>query len=103
MYPKLLKHRSTICQTCTKMIFELCIIQWYKVDMAKHGKFALFWPLKFEKNEKKYKSSTGELNPDLLGGSLVCKPLDHKDLYVILTDIIVYECMFIKCEKAVLL
>ena len=53
--------------------------------------------------KKNCKNPIGELNPDLLGGSLVCKPLDHKDLYVTLTDIIVYECMFIKCEKAVLL
>ena len=49
--------------------------------MAKHGEYALFWPLKFEKNEKKCKSSIGELNPDLLGGSLVCIPLDHGDRY----------------------
>ena len=40
-------------QTYAKMIFELYIIQWYKADMAKHGEYALFWPLKFEKNEKK--------------------------------------------------
>ena len=38
-------------QTYAKMIFELCIIQWYKADMAKHGEYALFLPLKFEKNE----------------------------------------------------
>ena len=68
-------------QTYAKMIFELCIIQWYKADMAIHGEYALFWPLKFEKNEKKCKSSIGELNPDLLGGSLVCKPLDHGNSY----------------------
>ena len=68
-------------QTYAKMIFGLCIIQWYKADMAIHGEYALFWPLKFEKNEKKCKISIGELNPDLLGGSLVCKPLDHGDRY----------------------
>ena len=68
-------------QTYAKMIFELCIIQWYKVDMAIHGKYALFWPLKFEKMKKNCKSSIGELNPDLLGGSLVCIPLDHGDRY----------------------
>ena len=91
-------------QTYAKMIFELCIIQWYKADMAKHGEYALFLPWKFEKNEKSVKFWIhGDLNPRLLGGSQVCKPLDHKDLYVELTDIIVYECMFIKCEKAVLL
>ena len=49
--------------------------------MAIHGEYALFWLLKFEKNEKKCKSSTGELNPDLLGGCLVCIPLDHGDRY----------------------
>ena len=38
-------------QTYAKMIFELCIIQWYKADMAKHGEYALFLPIKFEKNE----------------------------------------------------
>ena len=65
-------------QTYAKMMFELCIIQWYKADMAKHGEYALFWPLKFEKNEK---SSLRELNPVLLGGSLVCIPLDHRDRY----------------------
>ena len=68
-------------QTYAKMIFGLCIIQWCKADMAIHGKYALFWPLKFEKTEKKCKSSIGELNPDLLGRSLVCIPLDHGDRY----------------------
>ena len=48
-------------QTYAKMIFELCIIQWYKTDMAKHGEYALFLPLKFEKKEKMCKNmdSTG--------------------------------------------
>ena len=68
-------------QTYAKMIFGLCMIQWYKADIAKHCEYALFLPLKFEKNEKKCKSSRGELNPDLLGGSLVCIPLDHEDRY----------------------
>ena len=49
--------------------------------MLSSVEYALFWPLKFEKVEKKCKSSIGELNPDLLGGSLVCKPLDHGDRY----------------------
>ena len=45
-------------QTYAKMIFELCIIQWYKADMAKHGEYALFLPLKFEKNENICKNVT---------------------------------------------
>ena len=61
------------------MIFELCVKQCTKADMVKHGEYAPFLPSKFEKNEKKCKSSIGELNPDLLGGSLVCKPLYHGD------------------------
>ena len=66
-------------QTYAQMIFELCIVQWYKADMAIHGEYALFLPLKFEKNEKKCKISEpcGESNPGLLCGSLVYKPLDH--------------------------
>ena len=60
-------------QTYAKMIFELCIIQWYKADMAKHGEYALFLPLKFEKNEKFVKTwPRGDLNPGLQGGSLAC-------------------------------
>ena len=39
-------------QTYAKMTFELCIIQWYKADIAKHCEYALFLPLKFEKKEK---------------------------------------------------
>ena len=68
-------------QTYAKMIFELCIIQWYKADMAIHGEYALFWPLKFEKNEKRCKSSIRGLNPNLLSGSRVCIPLDHGDRF----------------------
>ena len=49
--------------------------------MLSSVEYALFWPLKFEKNEKKCKSSVGELNPDFLGGSLVCIPLDYGDRY----------------------
>ena len=49
--------------------------------MAKHGEYALFLPLKFEKNEKKCKISVphGESNPGLLCGSLVYKPLDYEN------------------------
>ena len=57
-------------ETYAKMIFGLCIIQWCKADMAIHGEYALFCPLKFEKNEKKCKSPIGELNPDLLGSGV---------------------------------
>ena len=39
-----------ICQTYAKMIFELCVIRCTKANMAKHGEYALFLPLKFEKN-----------------------------------------------------
>ena len=46
-------------QTYAKMIFELCIIQWYKADMAIHGEYALFLPLKFENNEKSVKLPQG--------------------------------------------
>ena len=46
-------------QTYAKMIFELCTIQWYKAEMAIHGEYALFWPLKFEKNEKSVKVPEG--------------------------------------------
>ena len=48
---------TQLCQTYTKMIFELYIIQWYKADMAKHGEYGLFRPLKFEKNGKMEKVS----------------------------------------------
>ena len=44
-----------ICQTYAKMIFELCVIRCTKANMAKHGEYALFLPLKFEKNEKNCK------------------------------------------------
>ena len=72
--------------------------------MAKHDEYALFCLESSKKIKKSVKLWIhGDSNPNLLGGSQVCKPLDHKDLYVELTDIIVYECMFIKCEKAVLL
>ena len=43
-------------QTYAKMIFELCIIQWYKADMANHGEYALFLPLKFEEKEEMCKN-----------------------------------------------
>ena len=81
-------------QTYAKMIFELCIIQWYKADMAKHGEYAHFLPLKFEKKRKKCVKTwiPQGLNPGLLGGRLVCKPLDHGSLCTELTDIIVYKC-----------
>ena len=46
-------------QTYAKMIFELCIIQWYKADMAIHGEYALFLPLKFEKMKKSVKYPWG--------------------------------------------
>ena len=46
-------------QTYAKMIFGLCMIQWYKADIAKHCEYALFWPLKFEKNEKSAKVPLG--------------------------------------------
>ena len=38
------------------MIFELWVIQCTKANMVKHGEYALFWPTKFEKNEKKCKN-----------------------------------------------
>ena len=44
-----------ICQTYAKMIFELCVIRCTKANMAKHGEYALFLPLKFEKTEKNCK------------------------------------------------
>ena len=40
-------------QTYAKMSFELCIIWWAKSDMENYGEYGRFWPLKFEKNEKK--------------------------------------------------
>ena len=44
-------------QTYAKMTFELCIIQWYKADIAKDCEYALFLPLKFEKKEKMCKNT----------------------------------------------
>jgi len=47
--------------------------------MAYHGGYALFLPSNFGKNEKKCKIVVArDLNPTPLGGSLVCKPLDHR-------------------------
>ena len=60
---------TQLCQTYTKMIFELYIIQWYKADMAKHGEYGLFRPSKFEKNGKmeKWKKLVPGFEPGTFG------------------------------------
>ena len=72
--------KSHLYETYTKMSFKLYTNQCTKADMAIHGEYAVFLPLKFEKNEKKCKiyKPCGESNPGLLCGSLVYTPLDHE-------------------------
>ena len=80
-------------QTYAKMIFELCIIQWYKADMAIHGEYALFLPLKFEKIEKSVKFPRGiEPRPTVWkSGIQTTRP---QNLILDLMDIILYEYHF---------
>ena len=98
-FPLLKSEFSTskhICQTYAKMIFELCVIRCTKANMAKHGGYALFLPLKFEKTVKL--GICGESNPTLLGGRQICKPLDHEDWYTGCNEMIGLEYDFSKYD-----
>ena len=77
-------------QTYAKMTFELCIIQWYKADIAKDCEYALFLPLKFEKSVKFPRG----IEPQPTAWKSGVQTTRPRNLLPKLMDIILYEYNF---------